>query len=206
MYGEFKISIKRRNDYEVIAALQNMYPAHDLENARSESQVISDANWHDYIFGYQNHDVLMLARITDGQLKVIIENLKNDDDLVQLKSRIDEYHCEVKKGLKRRNFKTHRSSATITIDRAEIKGKWPDKLKDIWAEIRKKGEKIFVEPLTALFVSFLALHFKIFDIKEYSSDVKKTFIILAESYMGIVALLVVKLFIQKTEKSFKFYV
>jgi len=53
-------------------------------------------------------------------------------------------------------------------------------------------------------VSFLALHYKIFDAKEYSTDVKRTFIFLAEAYVGIIALFLVKFFIRNPEKKFKF--
>jgi hypothetical protein len=204
MYGEFTINIKRRKDHQVIAALQSMYPANDLENAYGKSRFKETADQRIFNFGYQNQDTLILASVTDGALKIILENLKNKEDLIQLKNRIDEYHNQIKKGLKRRRLYTHQSSATITLNKTELNGEWPDKFRNVCDDIRKKGEKIFIESFSALIISFLALHYNFFDAKEYSDDVKKTLTLLADAYLGIIFLLLARIFIQKTEKKFKF--
>jgi hypothetical protein len=206
MYGEFTINVKRCKDHEVMDALRSLYPSNDLENAYQKSRFKETANRYAFSFGYQNQDVLLLAQIADGELNMTVENLKDKEDLIQLKNRIDKYHNQIRKGLERRKLYTHRSSALLTLGKTEINGEWPDKFRDFWEGIRKKGEKIFIEPFSALIVSFFALHYKIFDAKEYSDDVKKTLTILAEAYVGVIAFFLVKFFSRNKEKKFKFVV
>ncbi|HXS35192.1 MAG TPA: hypothetical protein VN721_00715 [Flavipsychrobacter sp.] len=207
MYGEFKIRIRKADRKDVLSALKKFFTNNNLSDSYNKSQFKNVIPESDFDLGFSDEKICLFIRISSEELKINIENIKNPSDISQLKNRMNEYHLNLIENL--RDDKLYpklgrQSSAIITLENIEIIGAWPNRYKDIIEELKKKREKIFIEIPIAFVVSFLALRYSLFNVQEYTDDVKKTIILLAEASLGTLVILLFNLFFYRIEKKFKF--
>jgi hypothetical protein len=141
IYAEISFTTTKQRD-AILNVFSKIFPNNNLDTAYGNSQLKATFSKESFVFGARNVSVNLLVNIVDREVTVCLENAVKPDDVIELKTQVDNYYDKFKSGFKRQNISLKKSAAYISISGAKVYGdrktKWEAFVEEIsahWKEL-----------------------------------------------------------------------
>jgi hypothetical protein len=125
-------------------------------------------------------------------------------DLTSLKKMINNFFGQIARTLDKNDIIWKKPEATIYIENFQFYGYILSAEERFKAIFKEKWEELILVPIGSITASFLAIQFHILEKEEYVKDVKKALITTAEAYIGLVLIIIIRIFLKANKKEFNF--